>query len=356
MFLPPLSHSRLSHYSYDGDNPRSHVRGKSEDCRLTEAGKTTSSPQQRFWDIRGRHSRLSSQIDPKYHYKDSGLSSISRKQATLDKRLQHYHQLKAKYESIITDRQRKSQLLKDMKSKFSVRFSRREIAESSSAQLALAALSLVNEKQKNKAAGTIAKAWRRRQWRRVKRLESLRRRVAARKIQLAWRGHMIRKKEAAVLMVRTRAALKVQQTWRGYSVRKATKEKIREIRMHKTFLYFAGVRARLLAESGHLIWRYWLRYRAMRDFFAYKERKRAKAAALKTEEPTEVLSPCKSSEIKCCDPAASQLTTTKLEEQKKTSKKERKLTSLELKSPERAGKSSSRPGAARNPLSLSVTT
>jgi hypothetical protein len=216
---------------------------------------------QRFWRVNGRHARISSQIDPKYYYQDTSLSSFDKRHDRLEKQLKHYQQLRVRYETILSDRKRKVEVVKEVKTKYAVKFSKREIAGSSSTQLALAALTLVHEREKQKAATTIAKAWRRWMWKRASKLLEIKKKAAARKIQRAWKRHVAYRKEQADMRRKVSAAGRIQTAWRGYSVRRCTKEMITEARMRKHFLYFDTIRAKLMAESASIIWKRWKLYK-----------------------------------------------------------------------------------------------
>ena len=258
MFLPPLSKAKSS---FSPSLPSGHVRAYSQDRTLSGSSKLTSSPVQRFWKVSGRHARISSQIDPRYYYQDTSLSSFDKRQGRLERQLKHYQQLKVRYETILSDRKRKAEVVKEVKTKYAVKFTKREVAASSSTQLALAALTLVHEREKQKAASTIAKAWRGWLWRRAATLLEVKKKAAARRVQQAWKRHVVHMKEKAEKEVRMKAAVQIQRAWKGYSVRRCTKEQITEMRMRKHFLYFDTIRAQLLADSARVVWRRWKLYK-----------------------------------------------------------------------------------------------
>lgn len=162
---------------------------------------------------------------------------------------------------MLEDRKRKVEVVKEVKTKYAVKFSKREIAGSSSTQLALAALTLVHEREKQKAASTIAKAWRHWMWKRASKLLEIKKKAAARKIQQAWRRHVGYRKEQEERRRKVSAAERIQTAWRGYSVRRCTKEMMTEARMRKHFLYFDAIRAKLRADSASVIWRRWKLYK-----------------------------------------------------------------------------------------------
>ena len=299
MFLPPLPRPspQLTKQNY---SPPPRSRNASLDPKLSlhaDYEPVTRSPLQRFWKVRGLHCRISSQIDPKYYYKDTSLSSVLKHQGRIEKQLQRYQLLKQKYDSILTDRKRKRDVLKEMKTKYDVKFSKKEVAESSTAQLALAALSIVNEKQKHSAATTIARAWKSAQIRKSMALHGVRQKSAARAIQRAWRAHLTRKQQRAVLEARNSAATAVQRVWRGHSVRKATKELMNEARMKKNFLYFERIRTKLLADSAKIIWKHWTAYK-VRLTQAHLDLKRG---VKRTKEAVSEGKDC--CEPKCCESA-----------------------------------------------------
>lgn len=260
MFLPPLSKAKSS---FSPNLPSGHVRAYSQDRTLSDSSKQTSSPVQRFWKVSGRHARISSQIDPRYYYQDTSLSSFDKRQDRLERQLKHYQQLRVRYETILSDRKRKAEVVKEVKTKYAVKFTKREVAASSSTQLALAALTLVHQREKQKAAATIAKAWRGWLWKRAARLLEVKKKAAARRIQHAWKRHLVRKKKQAEEEIRVKAAVSVQKAWRGYSVRHCTKEKLTELRMRKHFLYFDTIRSQLLADSARRVWRRWKLYKVI---------------------------------------------------------------------------------------------
>lgn len=258
MFLPPLPRPKGS---FTPSLPPSHNRSLSHDRTLTDSSKQTSSPLQRFWRVHGKHSRISSQIDPRSYYQDTSIGSFHRKHDQLSKQLHHYQQLKIKYDSILSDRKRKADIVKELRTRFDVKFSRREVAVSSSTQLALAALSLVHEREKHKAATVITRAWRKWLIRRETAVLNVKKKSMARRIQHAWKRYLEYKKQKKELERKNKAAVKIQKLWKGWTVRKLVKEKITEERMRKNFAYFERVREKLVKESAEIIWTHWVKYK-----------------------------------------------------------------------------------------------
>lgn len=245
MFLPPLSPSKLH------QSPHScHHRFKSDTIYL---------PSVRFSPI--PQATYPHKADSRYYLADTSLGSLKRRQSQAERELRKYQEMKQRYEAIVTERKRKRDVVRVVKERFKLSFSKQEVAGKTAEQLKFAALTIVNGKIKQEAAGKIGKVWREKRWQREKRKSDGLINLAARRIQTCWKSYMDKKRAVATAIVRTDAAGRIQRLWKGYRARKRVEEMRKEANLQANFHFFDEMRAKLMNSAGKVIWRFWRKYR-----------------------------------------------------------------------------------------------
>jgi hypothetical protein len=182
----------------------------------------------------------------------------------VERELRKYQEMKLKYDAIVSERKRKSELIREMKDKFSLTISRKEVAGKTVEQLKVRALEMINGKIKQEAAGKIGKAWRTKRWQREKRKSDAISDGAIRKIQAFWRRYIEKKRAVATTQLRTSAALIIQRQWRGYRDRKRVGDIRKEACMQANFRYFETMRETLTKAAAKVILDYWRKYKLIK--------------------------------------------------------------------------------------------
>ena len=172
--------------------------------------------------------------------------------------------MKQRYEAIVSERKGKRELVRVMKDRFSLSLSRKEVTGKTLEQLKVAALTIVNGKIKQEAAGKIGKVWREKHLQREKRKSDALIDTAVRKIQTCWNSYIGKKRAVATMQIRTDAAIWIQRLWKGHRDRKRVGDMRKEANLQANFHYFAAMRETLLKSAAKVIWGYWRKYRARR--------------------------------------------------------------------------------------------
>jgi len=254
MFLPPLSPSKHQ------QSPQScHHRFKSDSIYLPSVLRLSPvrlnpSPRDTF----------PQKADSRYYLADTSLGSIKRRQIQVERELRKYQEMKQRYEAIVSERKGKRELVRVMKDRFSLSLSRKEVTGKTLEQLKVAALTIVNGKIKQEAAGKIGKVWREKHWQREKRKSDALIDTAVRKIQTCWNSYIGKKRAVATMQIRTDAAIWIQRLWKGHRDRKRVGDMRKEANLQANFHYFAAMRETLLKSAAKVIWGYWRKYRARR--------------------------------------------------------------------------------------------